>query len=76
MEIDKFSSDKYFNLIAKLSDNKTVIVIDDINYSEEMAEAWNEIKHHRKVSVSVDIFRMGILFFREGINHAEYIIRY
>ncbi len=67
---------KYFNLMAELSDSKTVIIIDDINYSKEMAEAWDEIKLHKKVSVSIDIFRMGILFFREGINHNNYIIRY
>jgi predicted O-methyltransferase YrrM len=67
---------KYFNLLAEISDSKTVIIIDDINNSREMAEAWNEIKLHRKVSVSIDIFRMGILFFREGINHNDYIIRY
>ena len=67
---------KYFNRIAELSDTGTVIIIDDINYSKEMAEAWNEIKIHRKVSVSIDLFRMGILFFREGINHNNYIIRY
>jgi predicted O-methyltransferase YrrM len=66
----------YFNQIAKLSDNKTVIIIDDINYSKEMAEAWDIIKLHEKVSVSVDVFRMGILFFREGINHNNYRIRY
>ena len=67
---------KYFNRIAELSDTGTVIIIDDINYSKEMAEAWNEIKIHRKVSVSINLFRMGILFFREGINHNNYIIRY
>jgi predicted O-methyltransferase YrrM len=67
---------KYFNQMAELSDSKTVIIIDDINYSKEMAEAWDEIKLHKKVSVSIDIFRMGILFFREGINHNNYIIRY
>jgi predicted O-methyltransferase YrrM len=67
---------KYFNMIAELADTKTVIIIDDINYSKEMANAWDEIKRHKKVSVSIDIFRMGILFFREGINHNDYIIRY
>jgi predicted O-methyltransferase YrrM len=67
---------KYFNRIAELSDTGTVIIIDDINYSKEMAETWNEIKIHRKVSVSIDLFRIGILFFREGINHNNYIIRY
>jgi predicted O-methyltransferase YrrM len=67
---------KYFNLLSEISDNKTVFIIDDINYSRGMAEAWNELKLHEKVSVSVDIFRMGILFFREGINHNNYVIRY
>jgi predicted O-methyltransferase YrrM len=66
----------YFNQIAELSDYKTVIIVDDINYSKEMAEAWDELKLHKKVSVSIDLFRMGILFFREGINHNNYIIRY
>ena len=66
----------YFNRIAKISDNKTVIIIDDIYYSREMEEAWNEIKQNEKVSITVDIFRLGIVFFREGINHNDYIIRY
>ena len=53
---------KYFNQMAEISDRKTVIIIDDINYSNEMTEAWKEIKLHEKVSVSIDIFRMGIVF--------------
>jgi len=67
---------KYFNLLSEISDNNTVFIIDDINYSRGMAEAWDELKLHKKVSVSVDIFRMGILFFREGISHNNYVIRY
>jgi predicted O-methyltransferase YrrM len=66
----------YFTQIAEISDNKTVIIIDDINYSREMEEAWNEIKSFEKVTLTVDIFRMGIVFFREGISHNDYIIRY
>jgi predicted O-methyltransferase YrrM len=67
---------KYFTEIAEYSGSRTVIIIDDINYSEEMEEAWNEIKQFEKVSVTVDIFRMGMVFFREGISHKNYIIRY
>jgi predicted O-methyltransferase YrrM len=67
---------KYFKEIAMISDSNTVILIDDINYSKEMEEAWEEMKQNEEVSVTVDIFRMGILFFREGINHNNYIIRY
>jgi predicted O-methyltransferase YrrM len=67
---------RYFNQIAELSDNKTVIVLDDIYYSKEMEEAWNEIKLNDRVSVTIDIYRMGIVFFREGLNHYNYTIRY
>lgn len=67
---------RYFRRIAEVSDNNTVIVIDDIYYSKEMEEAWNEIKNNEKVSVAVDIFRMGIVFFRKGITLQNYIVRH
>jgi predicted O-methyltransferase YrrM len=67
---------KYFSRIAEISDGKTVVIIDDINYSKEMGEAWSEIKQNEKVSVTIDICRMGIVFFRKGINHNNYVIRY
>lgn len=67
---------EYFDRMAEVSDNKTVIIIDDIYNSREMEEAWNEIKLRKRVSVTVDVFRMGIVFFREGIPRNDYIIRY
>lgn len=67
---------RYFGKIAEASDNNTVIVIDDIYYSKEMEEAWNEIKINEKVMVAVDIFRMGIVFFRKGITKQNYIVRH
>jgi hypothetical protein len=62
--------------VADMSDSKSVVIIDDINSSDEMAEAWREIKNHKNVTLSVDIFRMGIVFFRKGLNHFDYVIRY
>ncbi len=67
---------RYCNELAQISGNNTVIVIDDIYSSSGMSEAWEELKHLNKVTLSVDIFRMGILFFREGLNHYDYVIRY
>jgi predicted O-methyltransferase YrrM len=66
----------YFYKLAEKSDSKTVIVIDDINYSKGMQEAWSEIKKHKKVTITIDIFRMGIVFFKSGIIPNNYIIRY
>ncbi|MBA4322938.1 MAG: SAM-dependent methyltransferase [Odoribacter sp.] len=67
---------EYFNRMVGLSDGNTVIIIDDIYYSPEMGMAWDEIKKNEKVSFTVDIFRMGIVFFKEGMTRSDYIIRF
>jgi hypothetical protein len=41
-----------------------------------MSEAWNEIKGYSNVTLTIDIFRMGLLFFREGLTRFDYVIRY
>jgi predicted O-methyltransferase YrrM len=66
----------YFKAMAEIADDDSVIIIDDINYSAEMNEAWNEIKQYEKVTLTIDIFRMGIVFFRGGLVRKDYIIRY
>ena len=67
---------RYFSLMAAISGNNTVIVLDDIHLSYEMEQAWTEIKQNEKVSFTIDLFRMGLVFFREGMNRFNYVIRY
>jgi len=67
---------RYFTKMSEISHNDTVIIIDDIHLSKEMEEAWSEIKSNKNVSFTVDIFRMGIVFFRKGMNRYDYVIRY
>lgn len=66
----------YFNQVADMSGTGSVVIIDDINSSREMAEAWSEIRNHKNVTLSVDIFRMGIVFFRKELNQFNYVVRY
>lgn len=67
---------RYFNEIAGISDDNTVIMVDDIHISESMERAWNSMKKDGRISCTIDIFRMGILFLRKGVSHIDYIIRY
>lgn len=67
---------RYFSQLAEISDDRTVIIIDDIHCSDEMEEAWSVIKNHDKVTLTVDISRMGFVFFRGGVNHYNYVVRY
>ncbi len=65
-----------FEIISKNTKGKTLVVIDDINYSPEMNRAWNAIRKFEKVSASINIYRMGILFLWGNITPKDYIIRY
>ncbi len=67
---------RYFSAFCKKSDSRTVIVFDDIRYSPEMEEAWEIIKKDERASFTLDIWRMGIVFFKKGITSGNYNIRY
>lgn len=66
----------YFEKILQHIHEKSVIVFDDIHWSDEMEEAWEIIKHHPSVKMSVDLFQMGILFFRDGLSKEDFVIGY
>lgn len=56
----------YFNwCLPKLNEN-SVLIFDDIYWSEGMKEAWEEIKNHPQVTVTIDLFWIGLVYFRKG----------
>ncbi len=73
---EKDSTLQYFNQIAVKAESNIIIVIDDINWSAGMHEAWQEIKSDPRVTVTVDLFFMGIVFFKKGIQKQNFVIRY
>lgn len=66
----------YFNMIADISDNDTVIAIDDIDCSTGMEEAWKTIAADDRVTSTADLGRMGIVFFKKGLSKMNLLIRY
>ena len=66
----------YFNKCLQKAHEKSVFVLDDIYWSEEMKEAWEEIKADNRVSVTIDLFFMGLAFFRKGQVKQDFVIRY
>lgn len=56
---------RYFNQILPHTHNFSMIVFDDIHWSAEMEAAWEAIKAHPRVRMSIDLFFVGIVFFRE-----------
>jgi len=54
----------YFNLALRYKTNNTVFVFDDIYWSQEMTRAWEEIKKNKDVTLTIDTFYFGLVFFK------------
>lgn len=65
----------YFELLLPTISNETVWIFDDIHWSSGMEEAWKIIKGHPKVTVTVDTFQWGMVFFRKEQEKEHFIIR-
>ncbi len=65
----------YFELLLPTVYNETVWIFDDIHWSPEMEEAWESIKKHPKVTVTIDTFQWGLVFFRREQPKEHFIIR-
>lgn len=66
---------EYFELLLPTVTNETVWIFDDIHWSADMEQAWQLIKKHPKVTVTIDIFQWGIVFFRHEQEKEHFIIR-
>lgn len=64
----------YFEALLPTNSNDSVWIFDDIHWSADMEEAWEIIKNHPKVSVTIDTFQWGIVFFRSEQEKEHFII--
>ncbi len=65
----------YFEKLLPMVHNDSVMIFDDIHWSKGMEEAWEEIKAHPKVKVSIDTFQWGLVFFRKEQEKEHFVIR-
>ena len=65
----------YFETLLPTIHNDSVFIFDDIYWSKEMTEAWGIIKQHPKVTVTIDTFFWGFVFFRKEQKKEHFTIR-
>ncbi|PTX44102.1 methyltransferase family protein [Christiangramia gaetbulicola] len=65
----------YFEKLLPTAHNDSVFIFDDIHWSAGMEEAWEEIKRHPKVKVTIDTFQWGFVFFRQEQVKQHFCIR-
>lgn len=68
---------RYFKAILGHSGPETILIFDDIHWSREMEEAWEGIRLDPAVQCSLDLFFIGIVFFRKEFKEkVHFTIRY
>jgi predicted O-methyltransferase YrrM len=65
----------YFDALLTTSTNNSVWIFDDIHWSSPMKEAWDIIKKHPKVTLTIDTFQWGFVFFRKEQEKEHFVIR-
>ncbi|KAB1064561.1 class I SAM-dependent methyltransferase [Tamlana haliotis] len=66
---------EYFESLLQTASNDSVFIFDDIYWSEAMTEAWEIIKKHPKVTVTIDTFFWGFVFFRKEQVKEDFVVR-
>ena len=63
---------RYFKTVLPYLHPGSVLVFDDIHWSDGMERAWRELRTHPRVRLSVDFYHCGLLFFREDRAAVEH----
>ncbi|HXB92614.1 MAG TPA: class I SAM-dependent methyltransferase, partial [Puia sp.] len=68
---------RYFETLVARMSPASVLIFDDIHWSEEMEEAWAAIQNDPRVLLAVDLFFIGLVFFREEFKvKQDFVIRF
>lgn len=62
----------YFEQCLQKATPESVFVFDDIHWSQGMEAAWEKIKQHPQVKLSIDLFFFGLVFFRTEFHEKAY----
>ena len=65
---------KYFEMCLLHCDQNSVLIFDDIHWSNEMTKAWEQIRQHPSVSVTIDLYQMGFVFLHPTQAKENFIL--
>ena len=75
---DSFEDDTW-DYLADCLNYKTadsVFIFEGIHHNCDIEDAWEEIKADEDVSVTFDLYSIGMVFFREGIEKQDFVLKY
>lgn len=76
--LEDFGEDNWNNLEDGMAqvDDDTVLVFEGIHHSRRTEAAWEAIKEGEGVTLTMDLYTMGLVFFREDIEKQDFVLKY
>ena len=65
---------QYYNQVKPYLNEHSMVIFDDIHWSEGMLRAWEIIKKDSAVTLSIDLFFIGIVLFKKDIKEKQHFI--
>ncbi len=63
---------RYFEQCLAHTGPNSVFVLDDIHWSPEMDEAWDAIRQHPRVALTIDCYDLGFVFFKDDFREKQH----
>lgn len=68
---------RYFRQLLPYMAECSIMIFDDIHWSNEMEQAWAEIRADEAVMLTVDLFFIGLVFFRKEFKVKQnFVVRF
>jgi predicted O-methyltransferase YrrM len=64
---------RYFEECLAFAHDKTVFVFDDMHWSKDMAEAWERVKKHPRVTLTLDFFELSLAFIDPDFREKQHL---
>jgi predicted O-methyltransferase YrrM len=68
----KLPTINYFEALLKKSKTSTILIFDDIHWSKEMEDGWAHIKENASVTLTIDLFFIGIVLLRTDFKAKQH----
>ncbi len=65
---------EYFEALLPYTHEESCIVFDDIHWSAGMEAAWDRIRQDERVTLSIDLFFIGLIFFRKDFREKQHFV--
>ena len=72
---DKKATKEYFEQLYPFLSDNSILIFDDINWSEGMKQAWQEIHNDERIHCSFDLNKWGICIVDKSVKRRNKINR-